>query len=158
MDYRDLNSVTEPINFPLPRLEHVIDSVGENSSKIFTVLNIMAGFHQVPVHEETKHKTSFVTHSGCYSFKRLPYGLNNAPIAFQCVMAQVLQGINFRYALVYIADILIHSSSLMSIWCTCSVFLTDWIMQTSSYNQRSVSLQQKGLSIWAITSLKWNRG
>ena len=111
VDYRDLNAVTEPINFPLPRLEDVIDSVGENNSKIFTVLDLKAGFHQIPLDEETKHKTTFVTHSGCYAFKRLPYGLRNAPIAFQCVMAQVLQGINFKYALVYVDDILIHSST-----------------------------------------------
>ena len=111
IDYRDLNAVTEPMNFPLPRMEDIIDSVGENNSKIFTVLDLKSGFHQIPLDEETKHKTTFVTHSGCYSFKRLPYGLRNAPIAFQCVMAQVLQGINFKYALVYVDDILIHSAS-----------------------------------------------
>ena len=111
VDYRDLNSVTEPMNFPLPRMEDVMDSVGENNSKIFTVLDLKAGFHQIPLDEETKHKTTFITHKGCYSFKRLPYGLRNAPIAFQAVMAQVLQGINFKYALVYVDDILIHSAN-----------------------------------------------
>ena len=111
VDYRDLNAVTELINFPLPRIEDVIDSVGENKSKVFTVLDLRAGFHQIPLDEETKHKTTFVTHSGCYSFKRLPYGLRNAPVAFQCVMAQVLQGINFKYALVYVDDILVHSAT-----------------------------------------------
>lgn len=40
VDYRDLNSVTEPMNFPLPRMEDVMDSVGENNSKIFTVLDL----------------------------------------------------------------------------------------------------------------------
>lgn len=111
VDFRDLNAVTEPINWPLPLLEDIIDSVGESNSQIFTVLDLKAGFHQIPLSPDTKHKASFVTHSGCYSFKRLPYGLRNAPIAFQSVMAQVLQGINFKYALVYIDDILIHSSS-----------------------------------------------
>ena len=111
VDYRDLNAVTEPMNFPLPRLEDAMDSVGENNSKIFTVLDLKSGFHQIPLDEETKHKTTFVTHSGSCSFKRLPYGLRNAAIAFQCVMAQVLQGINFKYALVYVDDILIHSST-----------------------------------------------
>ena len=88
-----------------------MDSVGENDSKIFTVLDLKAGFHQIPLDEETKHKTTFVTHSSCYFFKRLPYGLRNAPVAFQCVMAHVLQGINFKYALVYVDDILIHSAN-----------------------------------------------
>ena len=111
VDYRDLNAVTEPINFPLPKLEDVIDSVGENHSKVFTVLDLRAGFHQILLDEETRHKTTFITHRGCYSFKRLPYGLRNAPIAFQSLMSKVLNEINFKYALVYIDDILIHSAN-----------------------------------------------
>ena len=111
VDYRDLNAVTEPINFPLPRLEDVIDSVGENNSKIFTVLDLKAGFHQIPLDENTAHKTTFVTHNGAYSFKRIPYGIRNGPVAFQTAMSFVLRNINFKYALVYVDDILIHSST-----------------------------------------------
>ena len=111
VDYRDLNAVTEPINFPLPRLEDVIDSVGENNSKIFTVLDLRAGFHQLPLEESTAHKTTFVTHNSSYSFKRLPYGIRNGPIALQTAMSHVLRNINFKYALVYVDDILIHSSN-----------------------------------------------
>ena len=111
VDFRDLNAVTEPINFPLPRLEDVIDSVGENNSKIFTVLDLRAGFHQLPLEESTAHKTTFVTHNGSYSFKRIPYGIRNGPIAFQTAMSHVLRIINFKYALVYVDDILIHSSN-----------------------------------------------
>ena len=105
IDYRDLNAVTEPINFPIPRLEDVLDSVGENNSKIFTVLDLRAGFHQLPLDEKTAHKTTFVTHNGCFSFKHLLYGLRNAPIAFQTAMSHILRGINFKYALVYVDDI-----------------------------------------------------
>ena len=111
VDYRDLNAVTEPINFPLPRLEDVIDSVGESNSKVFTVLDLKAGFHQIFLYDETKHKTTFITHRGCYSFKRIPYGIKNGAIAFQTLMSRVLDSINFKYALVYIDDILIHSAN-----------------------------------------------
>ena len=111
VDYRDLNAVTEPINFPLPRLEDVIDSVGENNSKVFTVLDLKAGFHQIPLDESAAHKTTFVTHNGAYAFKRMPYGIKNGSVAFQTAMATVLRGINFKYALVYVDDILIHSSN-----------------------------------------------
>lgn len=111
IDYRRLNAVTKPINFPLPRFEDVVDSVAENNSKIFSVLDLRSGFHQIPLDPETKHKTTFVTHEGSFNFKRLPYGLRNAPIAFQTVMAHVLRGINFKFALVYVDDIMIHSSN-----------------------------------------------
>lgn len=74
-------------------------------------MDLKAGFHQIPLDPETKHKTTFITHEGTYNFKRLPYGLRNAPIAFQCVMANVLRGINFKFALVHVDDILVHSSN-----------------------------------------------
>ena len=114
IDYRKLNAVTVPINFPLPRFEDVVDSVAENQSKIFTVLDLKAGFHQIPLDPETKHKSTFICHSGTYNFKRLPYGLRNTPVAFQCLMSSVLRGSNFKFTLVYVDDILIHSPNWSS--------------------------------------------
>ena len=111
IDFRRLNAVTKPINFPLPKFDDVVDSVAEQNSKIFTVLDLKSGFHQIPLDPQTRHKTAFVTHDGNYQFKRLPYGLRNAPICFQNVMTQVLRGINFKFALVYVDDIMVHSAN-----------------------------------------------
>ena len=68
-------------------------------------------FHQLPLEESTAHKTTLVTQNGSYSFKLLPYYIRNGPIAFQTAMSHVLRNINFKYALVYVDDILIHSSN-----------------------------------------------
>lgn len=112
IDYRRLNAVTVPQNYPLPRFEDVVDSVSASHSKIFSVLDLKAGFHQIPLDPETKHKSTFTCHIGNYSFKRLPYGLRNAPVAFQKLMCTVLSGINFKFSLVYVDDIMVHSASV----------------------------------------------
>ncbi|PIK33800.1 Retrovirus-related Pol polyprotein from transposon [Apostichopus japonicus] len=111
VDYRKLNSVTRPMHFPLPLLEDVFDAVGESEAQIFSVLDLFSGFWQVPMDPDSKHKAAFVTHHGVYQWKKLPFGLMNAPASFQLVMAEVLRGLNWKHALVYVDDILILSKN-----------------------------------------------
>lgn len=112
IDYRRLNVITIPQNYPLPRFEDVVDCVSNNRSKIFSVLDFKAGFHQIPLDAETKHKSTFTTHIGNFNYKRLPYGLRNAPVAFQGLMCTVLKDINFKFTLVYVDDILVNSADV----------------------------------------------
>ena len=153
VDYRDLNAVTEPINFPLPRLEDVIDSVGENNSKI-TVLDLRAAFHQLSLEESTAHKTTFVTHNGSYSFKRLPYGIRNGPIAFQTAMSHVLRNINFKYAIVYVDDILIHSSNFDEHLVHLQNVFDRLNDANLSYSRKNVNSQLPESSTWEYTFLR----
>ena len=111
VDYRKLNSITELVSFPIPKLDEVFDTVADSKSKIFSVLDLASGFWQVPLDEETKHKTAFITHQGLYQFKRLPFGLTNAPTSYQMLMTKVLQELNWKIALIYIDDILVFSKS-----------------------------------------------
>ena len=91
VDYRKLNQVTKPISYPLPRIEDVFDSVGQEQAKIFSTLDMASGFWQIPLDPETAHKTAFCTHAGVYQFKRLSFGHTNAPSAFSIVMGEVLR-------------------------------------------------------------------
>ena len=111
IDYRKLNSVTKPMNFPLPRLEDIFDTIGESKSKIFTLLDLTSGFWQLPLSSESKHKSAFVTHHGQYQWKRLPFGLSNATITFQETMCKVFQGMNWKMVLIYVDDFLILSQN-----------------------------------------------
>lgn len=61
--------------------------------------------------DESKHKAAFITQEGIYNWKRMPFGLMNAPISFQTVMTHILRGINFKFCLVYVDDILVFSHS-----------------------------------------------
>ena len=112
IDFRKLNAVTEDnIYWPLPRLEEVLDTLGESRSQIFSVLDMRQGFFQLELDDETKHKTGFVTHKGVYAFNRLPYGLANSPGTFSIVMNEVLRDLNWKYSLCYVDDILLFSRS-----------------------------------------------
>ena len=113
VDYRKLNQVTKPISYPLPRIEDVFDSVGQEQAKIFSTLDMASGFWQIPLDPETAHKTAFCTHAGVYQFKRLSFGLTNAPSAFSMVMGEVLRGLTFKNAVIYVDDILVYSRNFI---------------------------------------------
>ena len=72
MDYRRLNQLTKPIQFPLPRLEDVFDTIGEKGAPIFTSLDLASGYWQVPMDQNSKEKTGFITQSGVFQFKKIP--------------------------------------------------------------------------------------
>ena len=110
-DYRLLNKQTIPMSFPLPRLECVFDTLGESQANIFSSLDLYSGFHQIEMDEETRHKSAFITRNGVYEWLRLPFGLRNSPVSFQMIMTQVLRGLNWKFVLVYVDDILIFSKT-----------------------------------------------
>lgn len=66
IDYRKVNKVTVPMNFPLPHIESDFDTLGEAKPLYFTNLDLKSSFWQIPLDEETKHKSAFVTQSGVY--------------------------------------------------------------------------------------------
>ena len=114
VDYRGLNSVTIPDNFPLPRIDDLLDQLGE--SKYFSTIDLAAGFWQIRMHPLSQEKTAFVVPQGLYEFRVMPFGLTNAPGVFQRLMQQVLVGLNPAsgpdFVSVYLDDILVFSRSL----------------------------------------------
>ena len=84
---------------------------GLRGVKYFTSLDLVRGYYQMPVEERSREYTAFSTPHGHWQFKRLPFGLKNAPSAFQREMQEVLRGFSWKKVLVYIDDILIMSDS-----------------------------------------------
>ena len=98
------------MHFPVTHFQEAVDSIGQANAAVFSVLDMHSGFWQIPLHPDTKHKTGFVTHEGNYVFNKLAFGLMNSPNAFAMVMSEVLPGINWRFAQVYVDDILVYSA------------------------------------------------
>lgn len=107
VDYRRLNSVTIKDRYPLPRMEDCLDSLGD--AKYFSTLDCNWGFWQIPMAKEDRSKTAFTTHAGTFQYKRMPFGLCNAPASYQRTLDILLMGIKWKSCLVYVDDVIIFS-------------------------------------------------
>ncbi|PZC75624.1 hypothetical protein B5X24_HaOG205900 [Helicoverpa armigera] len=105
VDYRMLNSITVKERYPMPLIEDEIARLSGHAC--FITLDLMSGYYQVPISEECKHLTAFITPDGHYEYNRMPFGLANAPAVFQRMMNHVLGAARFDKATVYIDDLLI---------------------------------------------------
>ena len=112
VDYRQLNSVTKPRSFPMPRLEDIWDAIGASNARVYSVIDLAGAFWQLPVHQDSQDKTAFVTQSGQYRWTRMPFGLRNAPISFQKLMTVVFRGLTYKTMVVFIDDIICFSPTV----------------------------------------------
>ena len=109
IDYRKLNSVTIKDAHPLPNIQEIFDQL--QGAEIFSTLDLKAGYWQLPMAEEDRHKTAFVCHKGLFEFKRLPFGLANAPGVFQRTVNYILGDLVGKCCFVYIDDIIVYSQT-----------------------------------------------
>lgn len=110
IDYRLLNEKTIGDAYPLPNIIDILDQLG--NAKYFSILDLASGFHQIPMTNKDAPKTAFSTPYGHYQFKRMPFGLKNAPATFQRLMDNVLSGLQGNELFVYMDDIVIYATSL----------------------------------------------
>jgi len=109
-DYRALNEVTKKDRHPLPLITEALDRLGE--AKYFTKLDIMDAYHNIRIREGDEGKTTFSTKLGTYEYLVMPFGLCNAPAAFQRWINEVLMEHIDMYCIVYLDDVLIYSNTL----------------------------------------------
>jgi hypothetical protein len=83
-DYRRLNAVTVPDKYPLPNLQDL--SANLHGNTIFSKLDLVKGYHQVPVNKDDIPKTAIITPFGLFEYIYMPFGLKNAAQTFQRLM------------------------------------------------------------------------
>ena len=110
VDYRKLNQITVNDSHPLPLISDLLDSVKD--AKYFSLLDLRSGYWQIPVAQEDRAKTAFVTQNGLYEFTRMPFGLKTAPATFQRAMEVILAGLTFEICLCYLDDVIVFGKTL----------------------------------------------
>ncbi|GJR58216.1 reverse transcriptase domain-containing protein [Tanacetum coccineum] len=77
IDYRKLNEATQKDHFPLPFMDQMLERLAENEFYYF--LDGFSGYFQIPIDPQDQEKTTFTCPYGTFAYRRMPFGLCNAP-------------------------------------------------------------------------------
>jgi transposase InsO family protein len=109
IDYRRLNAATIPMTEPIPLPEVMFAHL--QGARIFSKMDLLKGFWQIPVKKGSRPYLAFATPLGLKQPTRMPFGIRNAPAVFQREMQRVLKDKLYKGVMVYIDDILIYSAT-----------------------------------------------
>jgi hypothetical protein len=107
IDYRALNSLTKKNRYPLPQIDTILDAIQD--AKYFSSLDLVSGYWQIPMDQNSVEKTAFRCQYGSYEFRVMPFGLTNAPSTFQALMNEIFEDCLNDFVVVYLDDILVFS-------------------------------------------------
>lgn len=107
VDFRRLNERTRKDRTPMPRIDDVFAEIGD--ARVFTTLDLLSGFWQVPLTSRAQEYTAFSVGNRHFEFVKTPFGLTGAPATFARLMQKVLG--EMTNTVVFGDDVLIFSSS-----------------------------------------------
>ena len=109
VDYRWLNEQTKKDAYPIPRIQELLPRLAR--ARFFSSLDLVSGYHQVPMAKEAVEKTAFSTPFGHFEYNMMPFGMTNAPATFQRLMNHIFADRLDKDVLAYLDDIIIFSET-----------------------------------------------
>ena len=109
IDYRKLNTATRKDHFPLPFIDQMVDRLAGHPH--FCFLDGYFGYNQIAIAPEDQEKTTFTCPFGTFSFRRIPFGLCNAPGTFQRCMMSIFSDLAEEVMEIFMDDFTVYGSS-----------------------------------------------
>ncbi|KAJ8457717.1 hypothetical protein ONZ51_g11357 [Trametes cubensis] len=109
VDYRGLNKITRKDRYPLPLVSDLLDA--PRKARIYTKIDLRHAYNLVRIAPGDERKTAFRTRYGSFKWLVMPFGLSNAPAAFQRFVNDIFADMLDVCVIVYLDDILIYSDN-----------------------------------------------
>ncbi|GJW01900.1 reverse transcriptase domain-containing protein [Tanacetum coccineum] len=109
IDYRKLNEATRKDHFPLPFMDQMLKRLAGNDYYCF--LDGFSGYFQIPIDLKDQEKTTFTYPYGTFAYRRMPFGLCNAPGPFQRCMLAIFRDMVEKTMKVFMDDFLVFGNS-----------------------------------------------
>ena len=109
IDYRKLNTATRKDHFPLPFIDQMLDRLAGHHH--FCFLDGYSGYNQIAIAPEDQEKTTFTCPYGTFAFRRMPFGLCNAPTTFQRCMMSMFSDLVEEIMEIFMDDFTVYGSS-----------------------------------------------
>ena len=107
VDYRWLNKATKTDPFPTPFADEILNEVAGH--ECYSFIEGFSGYNQVPIAKEYQHKITFVCEFGSFAYRKMPFGLKNAPIVFSRIVVKGVQEYLYKSMGVYFDDWTIYN-------------------------------------------------
>ncbi|GKF12041.1 reverse transcriptase domain-containing protein, partial [Tanacetum coccineum] len=112
IDYKKLNDATRKDHFPLPFMDQMLERLAGNEYYCF--LDGFSGYFQIPIDPQDQEKTTFTCPYGTFTYRRMPFGLCNAPGTFQTCMMAIFYDMIEETMEVFMDEILVFRDFLSS--------------------------------------------
>ena len=109
IDYRKLNTATRKDHFPLPFIDQMLDRLAGHPH--FCFLDGYSGYNHIAIAPEDQEKTTFTCPYGTFAFRRMPFGLCNAPATFQRCMMSIFSDLVEEVMEIFMDDFTVYGSS-----------------------------------------------
>jgi hypothetical protein len=145
VDFRNLNICSKKDNYPLPKMEHLLQRF--SGAIVMSFLDGFSDYNQIYVHPDDQEKTAFTTPCGTFMYTKMPFGLMNVGAMFQRAMDIAFVGEKDKFVLIYLYDIIVYSSNheehlkhLKRVFLKCRQFVISLNPKKSHFSLRKDKL------------------